>query len=126
MPQMTEKQATYRQQLIADNLRNAAKTYVLKNARGKAQVLVEVALIVSLPEPQTVKDASDQLGALKTYAIGLWASKQQDNGWAQDALAKLTAAWGQDGNDWPVVDNGQFPGFNPDSDDLVAAVTAVL
>lgn len=126
MATMTEKQANYRTSLIEKNLVDAKRTYPIKNARGKAQVLVNVALLVSLPEPQTVAEASSQIDALKSDGIGLWASQQPNNDWAQDALAKLTAAWGADGAQWPVVDNRQFPGFDPDSSDLVAAVSAVL
>jgi len=98
MAAMTEKQAMYRDALIAQNLAAIAQKINATHYRAeKADLIARAALIVNLPTPADRMSASEQIDALKSGGVVSLARRQ---GWGQRIMEALAARIGQDQDAW--------------------------
>lgn len=98
MAAMSEKQASYRHDLMTKALNEEADSYAGLAGPYRAHSLAKFALIAALPDPADSREASEQIDALKG-SILTYAKAHQD--WAQPILTKLGDAWGKDGAGCP-------------------------
>ena len=98
----TEKQMSYRAALI-----DKAIKYQCPGAASKVTVLLakaalDTALLVTLPEPRTLAEASEQIDALQQQSVSTYARARKD--WAEPVLRRLAAAIGNAGERLAVND----------------------
>lgn len=102
----SDKQMQFRANLIDDYVAACASTHnnETKLASDKARAFAEAVLVVNLPAPATMDEASEQIGALKGgSSILSYARAHAD--WAQPILNAIAA---RNGNDAPVIEPDHF------------------
>lgn len=117
MAQPSEKQLAFRADLIRENLYKAkakadASDKVINANAGDTdpegwyldismRTLPDIALMLALPEPETIRDCSEQISSLKSGG-GLSYGHDHPE-WARPVNARFVQAWGTDKDRLPKL-----------------------
>lgn len=102
-PAATEKQIQFINKLRDEALGLTAATITDSTFKAeRAELLTKAAFILTMPAPRDIRDASDQIDALKQGGAGVLSYARRNRSWSEPILNKLMAAWGEDVTAWPV------------------------
>jgi len=95
----SERQLTYIENLKKSYLDRQEGQYIgIGTVQHKMMCIVNYALTLALPAPQTTAEASEQIDALK-YGMMDYARRHQE--WSQPVLARIAELFGDGGENRP-------------------------